>query len=230
MLRNNGEEEQEGQHFIDSLSYTKQIRVLVQCINSPLGLFDCSLMCTTLNIKRSRSKHVWSDPTSIDAWMDTNTPTALQTAHRHHKHASSWMDIDRHNFFFFDNSTGGESIPTWLIYWLLWLSNSHRFTEHLQIICKLFANCYIALAKTEHHLEPIAASSRGSRADDRHNFGSRIDEGSPNYGGRTSMAMVPLHRRSMWPAGVCCTHARGCRSPFMRSNYYGCVTSVQAQS
>jgi hypothetical protein len=158
MLRNNGEEEQEGQHFIDSLSYTKQIRVLVQCINSPLGLFDCSLMCTTLNIKRSRSKHVWSDPTSIDAWMDTNTPTALQTAHRHHKHASSWMDIDRHN------------------------------------------------------------------------FGSRIDEGSPNYGGRTSMAMVPLHRRSMWPAGVCCTHARGCRSPFMRSNYYGCVTSVQAQS
>jgi hypothetical protein len=100
----------------------------------------------------------------------------------------------------------------------------------LQNICKLFANCYIALAKTEHHLEPIAASSRGSRADDRHNFGSRIDEGSPNYGGRTSMAMVPLHRRSMWPAGVCCTHARGCRSPFMRSNYYGCVTSVQAQS
>ena len=80
--------------YIDSLSHTKQIRVLVQCINSPLGLFDCSLMCATINIKWSRSKHVWSDPTSnrcMDgykySYSTTNSPSPSETP--------SWMDIDR---------------------------------------------------------------------------------------------------------------------------------------
>lgn len=68
----------------------------------------------------------------IDAWtMDTNTPTALQTAHRHHKHPHGWISIDT--------------------------TSALALTRAAQL-----------------------------------------------YGGRTSMAMVPLHRRSMWPAGVCC--------------------------